>query len=181
MKALVVHESMFGNTEAVAAMVATGLEQEGFEVTSQDVTEAEGPHELEVDLLVVGGPTHAFSMTRESTRADAVRQGAPAERAAMGLREWLAIPPRGTETKPEHTRLAAAFDTRARKVRYLPKTAGTRSGHVLEHLGFTLVAKPMGFLVDDVSGPLVEGETERARAWGRQLAQECRQRLSTRR
>ena len=40
-------------------------------------------------LLVVGAPTHAFSMSRPSTRLDAVRQGADAQRAAWGMREWL--------------------------------------------------------------------------------------------
>ena len=38
------------------------------------------------------------------------------------------------------------------------------------HLGFTLVERPTGFLVDDLKGPLVEGETDRALSWGLELA-----------
>jgi hypothetical protein len=185
MKALVVHESMFGNTDAIAAAIVAGLEQEGFDVTSYDVAQAPGLAEVDVDLLVVGGPTHAFSMTRPSTRADAVRQGAPADRAGTGIREWLeAQAPAAHGASSAHQarspRLAAVFDTRARKVRRLPKTAGTRGGHVLKHLGYTLVERPMGFLVEDVAGPLVEGETARATSWALQLAEDCRRALADR-
>ncbi len=178
MRALVVHESMFGNTEAVAAAVVEGLQEEGFEVTSVDVADAPPLASVDADLLVVGGPTHAFSMTRPGTREDAVRQGAPAERAGTGLREWFGAAPAAKDSAGG-SRLAAAFDTRASKVRWLPKSAGTRSGHVLQHLGFTLVDRPTGFLVDDVKGPLLQGETERALLWGRELARATRGQLAT--
>ena len=77
MRALVVFESMFGNTEKVAGAVARGLQLEGVDAGLVEVHAA--PHRLaaDLDLLVVGGPTHAFGMSRASTRADAVRQGAP--------------------------------------------------------------------------------------------------------
>jgi hypothetical protein len=186
MKALVVHESMFGNTDAIAEAIVRGLEQEDFTVTSRDVGQAPSLADVDVDLLVVGGPTHAFSMTRPRTRADAVRQGAPAERAGTGIREWLDAQERvgaGSGSGPRtgaRSPLAAVFDTRASKVRRLPKTAGTRGGHVLKRLGYTLVERPMGFLVEDVAGPLVEGETDRATAWAHQLAEDCRRGLAER-
>ena len=88
MKALVVYESLWGNTEKVARAVAAGL-AETAEVAVADV--GERPElSADLDLLVAGGPTHAFSMTRTSTREDAVRQGATHHPAAVGLREWLA-------------------------------------------------------------------------------------------
>jgi hypothetical protein len=164
---------MFGNTAVIAEAVAHGLALEGMDVSSPDVAEAPALAAVDVDLLVVGGPTHAFSLSRESTREDAVRQGASPEHVKVGLREWLQA------TQPaevRHPRLAVAFDTRVRRVRYLPKTAGTRGAHVLQRLGFTLLERPMGFLVEDTPGPLLAGETERAVAWGRQLAKECRDR-----
>lgn len=62
MKALVVYESMFGNTEQVARAVATGL---GRHLDVELVAVANAPDTVsDVDLVVVGGPTHAFSMTR---------------------------------------------------------------------------------------------------------------------
>ena len=173
--ALVVHESMFGNTAAIAEAVVHGLGLAGMDVSSADVAQAPQLAAVDADLLVVGGPTHAFSLSRESTREDAVRQGASAEHAKFGLREWLNTTPPAKEGPPK---LAVAFDTRVRKVRYLPKTAGTRGAHVLQHLGFTLLERPMGFLVEDTPGPLVAGEVERAVAWGQQLARECREQLA---
>jgi hypothetical protein len=166
---------MFGNTAAIAEAVAQGLSLAGMEVSSLDVADAPEVAAVDTDLLVVGGPTHAFSLSRESTREDAVRQGAPSEHARVGLREWL-----GAATPDKHRRaiLAAAFDTRARRVRYVPKTAGTRGAHVLQRLGFSLLERPMGFVVEDMAGPLVEGELARASDWGRQLARECRDRLA---
>ena len=118
MKALVVYESLWGNTEKVARAVAAGL-AETAEVTVADVG-ALPELSADVELLVAGGPTHAFSMTRASTREDAVRQGATHEPGPVGLREWLARLP---EDGPHPA--VATFDTRVDKVRHLPGSAAT--------------------------------------------------------
>lgn len=171
--ALVVHESMFHNTATIAEAIASGLTDEGMSVTCVDVADAPSLGGLQVDLLVVGAPTHAFSLSRPSTREEAVRQGAPPEHAGTGVREWLAAAP----SHPPHAGLAAMFDTRVTKVRKLPKAAGSRGGHLLKRLGFTLVRRPEAFLVEDTPGPLVTGEAERASQWGQELAREAAQRL----
>jgi hypothetical protein len=173
--ALVVHESMFGNTALIAESVTRGLELGGFSTSCTDVALAGELGSVEVDLLVVGAPTHAFSLSRPSTRADAIRQGAPADRARIGVREWLV----GCPAASDHVRLAAMFDTRVTKVHKLPKAAGTRGGHTLRRLGYTQPVRPEAFLVDDVQGPLVAGEAERAVAWGRELAHVCQIRVLT--
>jgi len=173
--ALVVHESMFGNTATIADAVARGLALQGIAVSTVDVAEAPAGDVGEADLLVIGGPTHAFSLSRPGTRADAVRQGADPRHATTGLREWIdGLPrvPAGT------VRLSAVFDTRVSKVRRLPKSAGTRAGHLLQARGYTLLERPMAFVVADVSGPLLDGEAGRAVAWGRALARECEERLT---
>ena len=36
--------------------------------------------------------------------------------------------------------------------------------------GYSTIAKPESFWVDGVTGPLLDGELERARTWGEQLA-----------
>ncbi len=165
MRALVVFESMFGNTEKVAGAVARGLQLAGVDTGLVEVRSA--PHRLagDLDLLVVGGPTHGFSMSRASTRADAVRQGAPSERATTGLREWL----EGVELESERAPELATFDTRVSKVRWLPQAAGPSAARAGRRRGLVPVAKPLGFLVDDIRGPLVERELERAVEWGRRL------------
>jgi flavodoxin len=163
MKALVVYESMFGNTEDVARAVASGLARH-MDVDVLDVTDA--PHEIDqlLDLIVVGGPTHAFSMTRLSTREDAVRQGATHGSPTLGLREWLEHQHAGP-----HSELVATFDTRIDKVRHLPGSAAKKAAHVAHRIGYRPAARPMSFYVRDTSGPLVEGELARAEEWGDQL------------
>ena len=105
MKALVVYESMFGNTRRLAEAVAEGL-RTGADVDLRPVAAAPPEPDPEYQLVVVGGPTHAFSMSRPSTRADAVRQG-PEGEPTVGIREWLdGLPTYGRGT------LFAAFDSR---------------------------------------------------------------------
>jgi len=171
-RALVAYESMFGNTERVARAVAAGLRLEGVDTTVVNVSRS-GPADLAgVDLLVVGAPTHGFSLSRPTTRHDAVRQGGRAEAESVGLREWLR-----TIEDPDRRMLAATFDTRVTKVRYLPASASRRAARTLAEQGHTLVSAPMGFLVHDVSGPLESREVDRAIAWSRRVATEARDRL----
>jgi hypothetical protein len=172
-RARVIYESMFGNTEWIARAVADGLRREGFDATVVAVTDAD--HADDQDLLVVGAPTHAFSLSRPSTRHDAVEQGAPPEAAATGLREWI----EHERLDPSRRRrLAATFDTRARKVKHLPAAASRKAAHLLAKLDFDLVVRPHGFLVEDVAGPLSEGQLAEATDWGRKVGVEARERLA---
>src|SRR4051794_8380116 len=167
MKALVVYESMFGNTRQIAEAIAGGL-AELAEVAAVEVSGVTDEAVEGADLLVAGGPTHAFSMSRPSTRSDAVNRGAAEGRDGIGLREWLdALPAR-------HGPMLATFDTRVATMRHWPGSAGKAAAKVGRHDGYELAASPMSFYVEDVDGPLVDGELDRAQAWGRQLAASCR-------
>lgn len=163
MKALLVYESMFGNTEQVARAVAEGLE-ETMEVDVREVSIVPPRIDDLVDLIVVGAPTHAFSLSRPSTRGDAIRQGAATKGdPAVGLREWLTGLPGGQHGEP-----MATFDTRVDKVRRLPGSAARKAARLARARGF----QPAGvesFYVADTPGPLLPGELDRATAWGRHL------------
>jgi hypothetical protein len=162
MDALVVVESVFGNTRRIAEAVAEGL---GPRVHARvvDVAEAAGLADG-VDILVVGGPTHAFGMTRPSTRQSAAEQaGNGAVPAEVGLREWLQ-----TLGPAAPGQLAAAFDTRADRPR-LPGSAAAGALHRLHRLGFGRIMRPESFRVLGTRGPLRTGELERARLWGSAL------------
>ena len=153
MSALVVVESMWGHTRAVAEAVARGL---GEDIAVVDVEGAPTTIPDDVDLLVVGGPTHAFSMSRPGTRSSAVDNGAQVSRESNGIREWLdAMPP------SDHLDVAT-FDTRVTKVKHLPGSAAKAAGKEVRrhHLG-RLVASE-SFYVEDMKGPLHEGELDRA-------------------
>ena len=160
MKVLVVYESMFGNTASIARAVADGI------ASRADVTLAEVstmPSAAGMDLVVVGGPTHAFGMSRPSTRQDAARQGEirPAV-VDMGVREWLDRSPMLTGVA------AAAFDTEVDKP-FLPGSAAHKAYRRLRRLGCQLVAPAESFRVTGTAGPLVAAEDERARQWGASL------------
>ncbi len=67
MKALVVYESMFGNTRTVAEAIGHGLSR-SLEVTVIRASEADSSVLNGKSFVVVGGPTHAWGMPRPSTR-----------------------------------------------------------------------------------------------------------------
>jgi flavodoxin-like protein len=163
-RAVVVVESMFGNTEAVAQAVAEGLSDQ-FMVDVVRVADAPTVIANDVDLLVVGGPTHAFGLTREGTRLAARDQGAkPSTGVDVGLREWLG------RLHPHSTALAAAaFDTRIKKTG-VPGSAARAAMRRLRRLGFRAAARPTSFYVAGIGGPLLAGELTRARGWGAHLA-----------
>lgn len=74
MRAVVVYESMYGNTHLIADAIGAGL-RSTFDVTVVPVSQA-GPAVLvRADLVVVGGPTHVHGMSRVSTRKGAAEAG----------------------------------------------------------------------------------------------------------
>jgi hypothetical protein len=164
MKALIVVESWFGNTRAVADAIAEGLGTADVETEVVDVRTVRTHLGDDVDLLAVGGPTHAFGMTRPGTRADAVRQGGRGSAEAPGIREFL------ERLEAPRSLPVVTFDTRVTKVRRLPGSAARGAAKALRGRGFSEVDKPRSFYVDDVKGPLEDGELDRARAWGESLA-----------
>jgi flavodoxin len=166
MKALVVYESMYGNTRAIAEAIAEGLG--GSPVRA--VHEAgEAPEQR--DLLVVGGPTHMHGLTTALSRrlaAEAAKEDGhaalePGVTAEVGLRAWLR-----DLVACEGIR-AAAFDTRLDRSAALTGTAARGIARRLRGRGYEVVATE-SFLVQDAEGPLEDGELERAREWGEQLA-----------
>ncbi|MGZ8803735.1 MAG: flavodoxin family protein [Microbacterium sp.] len=162
MRAIVVYESLWGNTEKIARAVAEELAKTG-SVEVVDVDSA--PDSLEgFDLVVVGGPTHGFSMTRPSTRATAVSQNGAPHAPDRGIREWLDGLAHVSSPVP-----AVAFDTRVDSPR-LPGSAASAARHELRSLGFSVgPVKPKTFRVHGYEGPLVDGELERATEWARSL------------
>ena len=68
MRALVMYESMFGNTRDIANALAGGMSAH-LEVEVVEVSAAPATVGDDVDLLVVGGPTHAHGMSNPGSRA----------------------------------------------------------------------------------------------------------------
>lgn len=167
-KAVIVFESMFGNTEELARAVAEGLTSAGAEVALREVGHDVPQDFAGCDLLVLAAPTHALSLSRPESRSDAVSRGADRARAATGMREWLAA---DEETfGPASSRPAVVvFDSRLEKARHWPGSAAKRMAKTLKRQGFTVLDRT-SFYVVQMDGPIASGERERARAWGQHLA-----------
>jgi Flavodoxin domain len=170
MRALIVYESMYGNTHVVADHIADGIRSH-FETEVVPVEQATAERMQDIHLLVVGGPTHVHSLSSEKSRQAAVAAAQKPDADVSldpdaegeGLREWF-------HHAAEVTNLgAAAFDTRIDAAAWLTGRASKGIGRRLTHLGYDLVADPESFLVDK-ENHLIAGEAERAVAWGAALA-----------
>lgn len=167
MRAVVVYESMYGNTHRVAEAIGRGLASHA-EVAVVSVAGA-GPELIAgADLLVVGGPTHAHGMARPATRTAAVEQATPGTTvdpaaSGPGVREWLA----DMERLPI---AGAAFDTRAGVApAVLTGRASKGIAKLLRQHGLAQAVEPESFVVDK-DNHLKAGEEERAEGWGANLA-----------
>ena len=165
MRALVVYESMYGNTHAIADSIADGL-RATHEVTVVPAGEASGQLIAEADLLIVGGPTHVHGLSSRSSRRTA-RQAAAKDGSELrldphaggtGLRDWL-------DALDRRAGLAAAFDTRAHGLPVFTGRASHAISRLLKRHGYRLVAAPDSFLVNG-QNTLLDGEAGRALRWG---------------
>jgi hypothetical protein len=168
MRALVVYESMYGNTHAVAVSIAAGLSTR-HDVTLVPVTRATPELVAAADLLVVGGPTHLHRMSTAASRrwaADAARkQDSPLtmdpDADGPGVRGWL----QGVRGLGGQNTLAVAFDTRLGGAPLLTGRASRGISRLLAGHGCLMLAAPESFLVSK-RDTLCDGEADRARAWG---------------
>jgi hypothetical protein len=169
MRAVVVYESMYGNTHAVAERIGAGLEAT-FDVLVCPVEGATPETLANTDLLVVGGPTHMHGMTLSSTRKSAVEAAAKdadlevdPDAEGPGLRDWFDGLPKELSVS------AAAFDTRMDGPPMFTGRASKGIARRLRHHGLELIAGPESFIVDK-HNHLLDGEADRAQEWASKLA-----------
>jgi len=165
MKVLIVHESMYGNTAAIARAIGEGFASNAIPCKVARVDEVAAEEAAGYDLLVVGGPTHAHGMSRPPTRMTAIqdeKNAYPAPTAGEGLRGWLERLPSGDG------HVAAAFDTRIDLPAALTGSASKGIASRLRRRGFRLVDRA-SFLVTK-QNQLVDSELAEASAWGASLA-----------
>jgi len=142
MKALIVYDSAYGNTEKVAKTIGGAITGEVKVLRVGEVN----PEELKTfDLLIVGSPTQGGRPTR-------------------AIQDFLNKVPAAALNGIN----VAAFDTRlsTRLVGIFGYAAG-RIASSLKRNGGTLLVSPEGFFVKGTQGPLKEGELERAANWAK--------------
>jgi flavodoxin len=159
MKATVVYDSFFGNTEQIAQAIGAALGAPP-EVTIRRVGDVKPAEMTGLDLLVVGSPTRRFSASPAVSRL------------------LKTIPNKGLKGVK-----VAAFDTRITEdelqsgpgiLRFFVKLFGYAAEPMakrLEKKGGKLAASPEGFFVKGTQGPLQDGELERAAAWAKKLTE----------
>ena len=146
MKALVVYDSVYGNTEKIARAIGEALASSG-EVKIVRAGEANAAALASIDLLIVGAPTQSGKPT-------------------LAVQEFLGKIPANALKNIR----VASFDTRVKV--FIAKLFGYAAGRIADSLkakGGNLAAPPEGFLVKGKEGPLVDGELERAAAWAKGL------------
>ena len=155
MKALVVHDSVFGNTEQVAQAIGNALgPREGVEVLR--VGNVKPKRSSGVKLLIVGSPTRGFR---------------PTEGITDFLKRITSDGLEGVKVAAFDTRLATS-DIESSALRFIVKTGGYAAKRIANRLkksGGELILPPEGFFVEGREGPLKEGELERAADWARQI------------
>jgi len=157
MKALVVYDSFFGNTERIARSIGNALGRPE-DVGIIQVGNVRPEQLTGLKLLIVGSPTRAF-------------------RPSPAVKNFLkSIPKNGLNGVK-----VAAFDTRMTEeeinsavfiLRILVNIFGYAARPISDRLvkkGGELIAAPEGFFVHGTEGPLKEGELERASNWAKQI------------
>jgi flavodoxin len=144
MKALVIYDSLYGNTEKIAKAIGGAIQGE---VKVLPVAEANATELKSLDLLIIGSPTQGGN----ATKAMQAFMGNIPETALKGIK-------------------VATFDTRyASGWAKIFGFAANRMAKYLKTRGITVVSSE-AFIVTGVKGPLKEGELERAAAWARTIS-----------
>ena len=161
-RALIIVESCFGNTRAIADSIAAGLIDGGVDAQVVDIDEAPNSLPADLDLLMLGAPTHNRGLPTAATRAKACAQ-AGSGKASHGIGGWLE-----TTVIPAST-TAAAFDTVISKGWLSGSAAKAIAKALQRHQGRRTVST-RSFVVTASKGPLATGQETDAHSWGRELA-----------
>lgn len=138
-KALVVYDSQYGNTEKLANTIARKLQTHA--VKADDVTDTMID---EADTLIVGSPTQAWNPT-------------------SSVKSFL----NRLQTHDLSGVHAAAFDTGIHT--WYAGSAAKSINNTLAKLHCDIVAKPKEFVVTGTEGPLSDGQLQEAEKWAKAM------------
>jgi len=161
MRALVVYESIYGNTRLVAERIREGL-AETWDTDLRSVDDPSPVNLADYGLLVIGGPTHAFGLSTPRSRAEARGRGDDETAQGTGVREWI------ERVGSSYQGRIVVFDTRVGRIPW----AGSASRSLrrrLRRLGYRGVMR-RSFVVVSKRGPVRGGDLYVARVWGSELA-----------
>jgi flavorubredoxin len=145
MKALLIYDSIFGNTENVAKALSSGMREKGIEVDCVRANAVEIGTLSNYDMIVIGGPTHK-----------------------VGLSETMKTLTKQLKKADVKNKLAFAFDTR-----YNKRFAGSAANRIeqrMKQYGMKVVMSHQSAIVVGREGPLEDGTGEKFKQIGAELA-----------
>jgi len=134
-RAIVIYDTKFGNTEKIARALARGMEKQGVKVDCVKADEVDVDKLVEYDFLAIGGPTHAFGVSKPMKAF---------------LEKLRSVDIKGKK--------AFAFDTKLKS--WWAGSAGKGIEKTLKGLGISIVKPHSSAIVKATEGPLEEGMEE---------------------
>lgn len=160
MKALIVFESWFGGAKCAAEAIASGLRTNDIDATLVNLSEHQPVIPADLDLLIIGAPTHNRGLPSDASQAEAAEDsGLPVH---GGVRVWLE-----SLDIPKHL-YVALFDTFSGN-KLLAGSAAKAMTRVLVRTKQIRPVSCMSFHMSVIRGALRRGELDRAFEWGRAL------------
>jgi flavodoxin I len=155
MKIVILFDSVFGNTEKVAASIKESLQQSGeiilsrFDGTPSNIFD-------NTDILILGSPTRAFSPTKQ---------------ASSFVKNLAANELNGIRTASFDTRINIK-DENSKFLKFMVNLFGYAAEPLQKMMikkGGISAGSPEGFHVKGTEGPMANGELERASVWALSL------------
>lgn len=145
MRALLIYDSIFGNTEKVAKALSSGMREEGIEVDCMRANSVDIGTLGNYDMIVIGGPTHK-----------------------VGLSETMKTFTKQLKKADVKNKLAFAYDTK-----YNKRFAGSAANRIerrMKQYGMKIVMSHVSAVVLGREGPLEDGTEEKFKQIGGELA-----------
>jgi len=139
--ALVIYDSVYGNTKIIAETIAKELSNNSKAISVSNINTDDLK---DINLLIVGSPINGWRPTEK-------------------ISKWLTV--LGTD-KLKNIK-AASFDTRIKV--FFHGDAMNKISNLLKKVGAEIITTPECFYVKGSKGPLLEGEIEKAIQWAKNI------------
>jgi len=150
-KVLVVYDTKYGNTKLVAEKIMEGIgEVEGIETAISDAEETDPKKAADYDAILIGSPTHFGGPVRGINKfIDKLGK--------LDLKaKWVAV---------FDTYLGEDFEKAVKK---MEKRIGEKVP------GLKLITSGLSIRVDDMKGPVTDGEFPKCRDFGKRIANQLK-------
>lgn len=139
-KAIVIYESVFGNTKRAAETIIEGMQETGVDATLSTPKETDPNQLTDLDAIIIGSPNHMGNATK-------------------GIRKFI------DKLGKLEGKLAAVFDTYAggeyeKAVKKMEKQVNEKAP------GLNLSSPGLSIRVEGVRGPIAEGELPKCKEFG---------------